>query len=260
MTDESLRTLSVQVVGAGRMGRAIAFGLRNAGLAVPEPGGRGERAEGADVVILAVPDAAIAEAARAIEPGRLVAHLSGATALDPLLPHECFSLHPLTTISGKEGGQQAANPFAGVFAALSASSERGLVVAEQLAHRLGMTPFALKEEDRAAYHAAASIASNFLVTLEWFAEDLALSAGVSREVLQPLVAATVRNWAALGPENALTGPIARGDAETVERQRAAVAERLPQRLALFDALTAATRDLARLREMPVSEASAGDHA
>ena len=77
-------------------------------------------------------------------------------------------------------------------------------------------------EDRAAYHAAASIASNFLVTLEGAAERLAATAGVDRALLAPLVRAAVENWAARGAEDALTGPIARGDEETVARQRAAV--------------------------------------
>jgi predicted short-subunit dehydrogenase-like oxidoreductase (DUF2520 family) len=110
-----------------------------------------------------------------------------------------------------------------------------------------MTPVEIADADRAAYHAAASIASNFLVTLEAAAETLAGSAGASRDILVPLVRATVENWAALGPEQALTGPIARGDDATVARQRDAVAERTPELLDLFDALAGATRDLAGQR-------------
>src|SRR5438270_836831 len=79
-----------------------------------------------------------------------------------------------------------------------------------------------------AHHAAASIASNFLITLEGAAERLAATAGVERTLLVPLVQATVSNWAALGAEQALTGPVARGDRGTVEAQRAAVAERTPE--------------------------------
>jgi predicted short-subunit dehydrogenase-like oxidoreductase (DUF2520 family) len=91
------------------------------------------------------------------------------------------------------------------------------------------------------------MASNFLVTLEGAAERLAATAGLERELLAPLVRAAVANWAALGAERALTGPIARGDEATVERQRAAVAERTPELLGLFDALAAATRELAAVR-------------
>jgi predicted short-subunit dehydrogenase-like oxidoreductase (DUF2520 family) len=97
------------------------------------------------------------------------------------------------------------------------------------------------DEDRAAYHAAASIASNFLVTLEGAAERLAATAGVERGLLVPLVRAAVENWAARGAAEALTGPVARGDDATVARQRAAVAERAPDLLPLFDELVEATR-------------------
>jgi predicted short-subunit dehydrogenase-like oxidoreductase (DUF2520 family) len=98
--------------------------------------------------------------------------------------------------------------------------------------------------DRAAYHAAASMASNFLVTLEGAAERLAATAGVDRALLAPLVRAAVENWAARGAEDALTGPIARGEANTVARQRDAVAERTPELLPLFDAMVDATRAVA----------------
>jgi predicted short-subunit dehydrogenase-like oxidoreductase (DUF2520 family) len=100
------------------------------------------------------------------------------------------------------------------------------------------------DEDRAAYHAAASIASNFLITLEAAAERLLATAGADRDLLVPLVRATVENWSRLGPERALTGPVARGDEETVARQRAAVAQRTPDLLALFDELVSATRTVA----------------
>jgi predicted short-subunit dehydrogenase-like oxidoreductase (DUF2520 family) len=80
-----------------------------------------------------------------------------------------------------------------------------------------MDSFEVADEDRAAYHAAASIAANFLVTLEGAAERLAATAGVPRAALAPLVRAAVDNWAALGARDALTGPIVRGDAGTVRK-------------------------------------------
>jgi predicted short-subunit dehydrogenase-like oxidoreductase (DUF2520 family) len=107
-----------------------------------------------------------------------------------------------------------------------------------------MRPVEIADDDRAAYHAAASIASNLLVTLEAAAERIAVSAGADRELLLPLVRATIENWATLGPERALTGPVARGDEATVARQRAAVADRAPELLPMFDALVDATRTLA----------------
>ena len=145
------------------------------------------------------------------------------------------------------GNTDDASPFEGVSAAIAGSSDAALAAAEHLATTLGMRTFRVEDRDRAAYHAAASIASNFLMTLEWVAERLASTAGVDREALFPLVSAAVRNWGAVGPESALTGPIARGDAQTVERQRAAVQDRLPEYLPLFDALASATRDLAEAR-------------
>jgi predicted short-subunit dehydrogenase-like oxidoreductase (DUF2520 family) len=104
------------------------------------------------------------------------------------------------------------------------------------------------ERDRVAYHAAASIASNFLITLESAAERLAAGAGVDRDLLVPLVRATVENWAVLGSERALTGPVARGDEQTVAAQRAAISDRAPELLELFDALVQRTRVLARQPE------------
>ena len=226
-------TPTITVIGRGRLGHALAAAL-DAG----EPAGRGSDGAGADVVLLCVPDGEIAAAAACVAPGRLVAHCSGATTLAPLAPHEAFSLHPLMSVPA-EGAT-----FAGASCAVAGSTPRALATAQDLAARLGMAPFEIDDADRAAYHAAASMASNFLVTLEDAAERVLAGTGAGRELLVPLVRASVEQWAALGGERALTGPIARGDEATVERQRAAVEDRAPELLALFDALADATRDLA----------------
>jgi predicted short-subunit dehydrogenase-like oxidoreductase (DUF2520 family) len=224
------------VVGAGRMGSALTTALRDAGLEqVTGPLARGERCpDDADCVLLCVPDAEIGNAARDVIRGPLVGHASGATTLAPLAPHESFSMHPLMTVPGT---------FAGASAAVAGSSDRALATATALATALGMQPFEIEDEDRSAYHAAASIASNYLVALEDAAERLLATTGASRELLVPLVRATVENWARDGAA-ALTGPIARGDDETVARQRAAIEERLPELLELFDALAVQTRAVA----------------
>jgi len=235
----TLSRLRCAIVGDGRLGRATAAGLREAGVTVDGPLGRGARCSDADVVLLCVPDGEIATAAAAIAPGRLVGHCSGATTLEPLAPHEAFSLHPLMTVP-----EDGPSTLAGASAAIAGATARARAVAQALALRLGLTPFHVADEDRAAYHAAASIASNFLITLEAAAERLAADAGVARAALVPLVRATVENWAAMGAERALTGPIARGDDETVMRQRHALAERAPELLPLYDALVEATRRLA----------------
>ncbi|HMJ32870.1 MAG TPA: DUF2520 domain-containing protein [Baekduia sp.] len=224
------------VVGNGRLGTALSAALRAAGVPVDGPLGRGATGAGVDVVLLCVPDAEIAGAAACITRGRLVGHCSGATTLAPLAPHaDAFSLHPLMTVTA------AGADFAGAAAAVAGTTERARAAARDLATALRMRPFAVADGDRAAYHAAASMASNFLITLEWAAERLG---PVDRAALAPLVHATVDNWLAHGPQAALTGPIARGDEDTVARQRAAVAQRTPDLLELFDALTSATRALA----------------
>ena len=230
------------IVGRGRVGYALATALNAAGCAVEGPLGRGADGSGADVVLLCVPDGEIERAAAHIRPGRLVGHCSGATGLGVLAPHEAFSLHPLMSVTS-EGAQ-----FAGAGAAIAGSTRRAVALAAELASALGLRPVEIAEADRAAYHAAASIASNFLVTLEAAAERVAGTVGLERELLVPLVRATVENWARLGPERALTGPVARGDERTVARQRAAVEEHAPDLTPLFDALVQATRALAATRE------------
>ncbi|MEA2390588.1 MAG: hypothetical protein QOK31_697 [Solirubrobacteraceae bacterium] len=229
------------VVGAGRLGLALAGALRAADVPTDGPAGRGADGSGADIVLLCVPDGEIAAAARALRPapGVLIGHCSGATGLGPLSGYEAFSLHPLMTVTAQGAS------FTGVGCAVDGTTPRALAAAESLARRLGMRPVRIAEDDRVAYHAAASIASNFLVALEAAAERLLASAGGDRDLLAPLVRATVENWARLGPERALTGPIARGDELTVARQREAVAERAPDLLPLFDALAESTRRLAR---------------
>ena len=228
---------AIAIIGAGRLGHALLRALRACGHPVAGPLGRGADARGADAVLLCVPDAEIAAAAASVAPGPLVGHCSGATVLDVLAGREAFSLHPLMTVTA----DTPPDAFAGAGAAVAGSSPEALAFARHLAECLGMRPFAVADEDRAAYHAAASIASNFLVTLEAAAEELL---GHDRELLVPLVRATVDNWAALGAERALTGPIARGDEGTVARQRDAIADRAPHLLELFDALARRTRALA----------------
>ena len=247
VTDQANTPGRVCVVGPGRLGRALATALGHAGVAVLGPVGRGEAVPAADAVLLCVPDAEIpAAAAAAAGSAPLVGHTSGATPLTVLAPagggH--FGLHPLQTFAG--GGGPAR--FQGAGCAVAGSTAAALAAARGLALALGLRPFELADEDRAAYHAAASIASNFLVTLEGAAERVAagagLDAGQARALLAPLVRATVENWAEHGPERALTGPVARGDEQTVARQREAVGEVAGELLPLFDALVERTQALA----------------
>lgn len=228
------------VVGDGRVGRALVAALPLA----EGPYGRGFDGGDHEIVILAVPDREIAAAASAVArmPSRLVGHCSGATTLEPLAPHERFGMHPLMTF-GPGGAPAGRSPFVGAFAAVAGNTPRARATAESIAGRLGMHAFPVSDSDRAAYHAAASVASNFLVTIEDAAEQLLTTAGLDRRILLPLIRETVENWGERG-RAALTGPVARGDRDTVERQRAAVAERAPQLLVLFDALVAGTQAVA----------------
>lgn len=226
------------IIGRGRMGEALSLALSAAGMPVRGPLARGADAAGAALVLLCVPDREIASASAAVARGPLVGHVSASADLALLAPHERFALHPLLSVLG--GGAR----FAGATCAVDGSTVHALGVARALALRLGMHPRVISTEQRALYHAAASMASNYLITLEAAAERLAQEVGLERAALVPLVRATMEQWAAFGARTALTGPIARGDEETVARQRAAVADAAPDMLALWDALAAATRDLA----------------
>jgi predicted short-subunit dehydrogenase-like oxidoreductase (DUF2520 family) len=254
--DFEARRPGMGVVGRGRLGTALAACLREAGYRVDGPAGRGEVPAG-EAILLCVPDAEIPAAAAAVAGAApLVGHTSGATPLSALAPAEragaaVFGLHPLQTVTKEDAGRgngvgRAGGLFAGAGCAIAGSTRRAVATAEAIARSLGMTPFEIDDAGRAAYHAAASIASNFLVTLEAAAERMAGAAGIeeARELLAPLVRSTVENWAKLGPAKALTGPLVRGDERTVARQRAAVAERTPELLPMWDALADATRDLA----------------
>ena len=242
--------LTLAIVGAGRVGSSLAVAASAAGLRA-RLAGRDDAVEAcraADVALLCVPDEAIAETAASLAaeaPGlRLVGHTSGATALAALAPlveggAEAFSLHPLQTVPDHE------TDLSGCPAAISASTADALEYARGLGQRLQMRPFEVAEERRAAYHAAAAIASNFLVTLEQSAAGLLTTAGVpdARELLTPLVLRTAANWSRQG-EAALTGPIARGDDATVSRHLEALQQSAPELVPLYEVLAERTRALA----------------
>jgi predicted short-subunit dehydrogenase-like oxidoreductase (DUF2520 family) len=203
--------------------------------------------DGADLVLLCVPDRAIAEVAGAVPAGPWVAHVSGATPLSALEPHvRRFSLHPLLSITAARGPDQ----LDGGWAALTAESEEARAIGLWLATALGLRPFRLADDDRAAYHAAAAIASNYLVTLRSIAGSLLESTGAPPEALDSLMRSVIEN----GFE--LTGPIARGDWETVERHLEAIRDTRPELEYLYLALARATAAVAG-REFPSDKVSLG---
>ena len=192
---------AVKVIGRGRVGNAVHARLTEQGLAA---GGAGEDA---DLVLLCVPDSAIAGVAADILPGPWIAHVSGATPLTALAGHERrFGLHPLQTFTRTRGPEQLDGAWGAVTAEHDAARER----AHWLAGRLGLRPFDIRDESRVLYHAGAAVASNFLVTLHRAAARLLEAAGAPPEALLPLMRRTIDN----GFE--LTGPIARGDLATVD--------------------------------------------
>ncbi len=214
---------TIHVIGYGRVGSAVSARLRERGLEL--------RDEEAELVLLCVPDSAIAEVAASVPPGPWIAHVSGATPLATLEPHSRrFSVHPLQTFTRARGPEQ----LDGAWAAVTAESEEGREAGFWLARTLGLEPFALDDEARPLYHAGAAIASNYLVTLHAVAAELFRAAGAPPEALVPLMRRTIDN----GFE--LTGPIERGDWETVESHRRAIRAAKPELEPLYDVLAEAT--------------------
>jgi predicted short-subunit dehydrogenase-like oxidoreductase (DUF2520 family) len=220
---------SVRVVGTGRAGSAIAARLEERGLTVRT--GR-EASADADLVLLAVPDSSIADVARNVPLGPWLAHVSGATSLTALDPHQRrFSVHPLQTLSLDRGAEQ----LDGAWAAITAETDEARGTAEWLAITMGLRSFPLADADKPLYHAGAAIASNFLVTLYRAAARLLEESDAPPEALVPLMQRTIENGFAL------TGPIARGDWSTVEAHLSALEERAPDLVPLYRALAEATR-------------------
>jgi predicted short-subunit dehydrogenase-like oxidoreductase (DUF2520 family) len=213
----------VTIIGHGRVGSTVAARLRERGLRLDS----GEP----QLVLICVPDRSIAEVAGSIPVGPWVAHVSGATRLSALDPHERrFSLHPLQTIVHGRGPEQLDGAWAAVTAETDAARARGW----WLAQTLGLRPFELADEARPLYHAGAAFASGYLVTIWRAASALFEEAGAPPEALLPLMRRTIDN----GFE--LTGPIARGDWETVDAHRAAIRDARPELEAVYDALAEAT--------------------
>jgi predicted short-subunit dehydrogenase-like oxidoreductase (DUF2520 family) len=214
---------SVNVIGRGRVGSALAARLEERGVELRE--------DDAELALLCVPDTAIAEVARNLAPGPWVAHVSGATPLSALDPHERrFSLHPLQTFTRARGPEQ----LDGAWGAVTAETDEGLELGLELARLLGLEPFALADADRPLYHAGAAVASNYLVTLHDVASSLFTAAGAPPEALEPLMRRTIEN------DFELTGAIERGDWATVEAHREAIRRARPDLEPLYDVLAEAT--------------------
>jgi predicted short-subunit dehydrogenase-like oxidoreductase (DUF2520 family) len=213
----------IHVIGSGRVGSVASARLCERGLDVG--------ADDPELVLLCVPDGAIADVAASVDPGPWVAHVSGATPLAALAPHtRRFSVHPLQTFTRERGPEQ----LDGAWAAVTAETGEAAAACRWLAETLGLKPFELADASRTLYHAGAVFASNYLVTLQRAAALLFESAGAPPEALEPLMRRTIEN------HFELTGPIGRGDWDTVAAHRAAIHERRPELDDLYETLAGAT--------------------
>jgi predicted short-subunit dehydrogenase-like oxidoreductase (DUF2520 family) len=231
---------SIRVVGAGgRVGSTVSARLAERGVRLDD--------DAPAVVLLCVPDRAIAEVAESIEPGPWVGHVSGATPLTALHPHaRRFGLHPLLSFTKARGPEQ----LDGGWAAVGSETDEGRAIAFELAALLGLRPFELDDAGRAAYHAGAAMASNYLVTLRTVAGSLLDAAGAPPEALDALMRSVIES----GFE--LTGPIARGDWETVARHLDVIRAEKPELEELYLVLAEATARIAG-RELPSDTVSQG---
>jgi predicted short-subunit dehydrogenase-like oxidoreductase (DUF2520 family) len=246
------------VIGPGKLGSALASLLQRAGhdcLGMigrePQP----DLSARADIVFITTPDGAIADVCRAtvqcggIRRGALVMHCSGALPASILeaargVDAQLGSLHPLQTVAT---AQMGVRNLPGSYCCIEGDAD-AVPTLRTLAEALGMTPLAIATEAKPLYHAAATAASNYLVTLQDMAVALMQAAGVPGDealpALLPLIRGTLANLDAVGLPDALTGPIARGDAATVHRQLDAVAAAAPERAEAWRTLARATLSIA----------------
>jgi predicted short-subunit dehydrogenase-like oxidoreductase (DUF2520 family) len=266
MTDSA-----ILIIGAGRMGRGLGLALSQQGVEVrlysrsqglllaplavagSGAGALAEAVGGAELILLAVPDDAIAGQAVTLErTGRVVAehvvlHLSGllnrsALAVFDRTGAALGSFHPLQTIA-----DPAAAPalLRGAVAGIE-GDERALAAGRRLAERLGMRPIELRAAGKASYHAGASMVANYTVTLMGIAQHLAEQAGVpaveARRMYLPLLEGALENLRSLGPIHGLTGPVRRGDVETLKAHLGALD---PAAAELYCRLGLAALELAR---------------
>jgi predicted short-subunit dehydrogenase-like oxidoreductase (DUF2520 family) len=207
----------LRIIGPGRAGTAMGRALEGAGWMVLDYLGRADdvscAAEGADLLLIATPDAAIGPVAASVrpDPAAVVAHLSGLLGPDVLAPHgRRAAIHPLVAMPHGPEAVARLTPPGGAWFAVS-----GDPMALEVVRALGGRVLRVADENRAAYHAAAIMASNHLVALLGQVERVGGAAGVPLEAFLDLARAALDNVAALGPAAALTGPVARGDWATV---------------------------------------------
>ena len=267
------KVLEIGFVGAGKVGAAMAILLQRAGYRIVGVASRTaesanklsarlncpvlskeELAKGSEVLLITTSDDAIASVAQEIAEkdgfcsGQIVLHMSGAHTAQLLEPAAdkgaiTISVHPIQSFASVE---QAITLLPGTYFSIEGDT-RGYSFAQEMVEKLGGKHFILDSNSKVLYHAAASVASNYLVGLLKTALDLLAAAGVPEEVrlpaFLPLVEGTLKNTKKLGIPQALTGPISRGDLGTLEKHLDAMKE-LPELLSVYRALGLVTVDAA----------------
>jgi len=275
----------VALIGPGRLGRALVRALYERGYRIEAVVGRrmasarrcadSVRCERATtelqevpadcpLVLIATPDEVIAEVAwrlsqfGVVGPGTFAVHFSGALSSEVLSPLKqagaiVFSIHPVQTFPGTADDWKR---FGGIYFGIE-GEEPGLAIAQNLVAELGGVPLVIPREAKGLYHAACTVASNYLVALLDAAAELLSPLGLPEEqasqVLMPLVRTTLENLEALGPSQALTGPIARGDLSTVEKHLQEIAARFPAVTPIYVALGERAAEMALERRRIAEE-------
>ena len=267
--------LRVGIVGAGTLGKSLALGLSAVGWRVAAVASRThtsaqtladmipgcdapatpqEVVNRCDLVFLTVPDDAITSVASSLNwpPGRWVTHCSGAGSLDLLQPAtdmgaDCGSLHPFQTFAGADASENALDRFKGVTFAVEGQGQL-LKTLETMAIDLGGRTLRLSPADRGLYHASAVMSCGYIVALlKAAAGAWRLMGATEEQALQaiiPIAKATLSNVESLGPQMAATGPVVRGDVDTIRRHFQALTVQAPELLPLYVALTKASIPLA----------------
>jgi len=274
MNTQEIRGDTVAILGLGKVGTAVGFLLSRAGYRIAAVASRSEAsltqgmvytggkpylnfpeaARAADCIIIATSDDAIAHVCKeisregGIKPGAKVIHMSGAGGLDLLESARAAGahvacIHPLQSFPDVDSAVR--NIPGSTFGITSPDEIREWSF--QVVRDLGGVPFLISDADKPLYHAAASIASNYLTTLIHMVEEIYQSLGLNREetirAIWPLVMGTIANIETNGTVDALTGPVARGDAGTVRKHVNALRQKLPDLLEAYSALGILTAEL-----------------
>jgi predicted short-subunit dehydrogenase-like oxidoreductase (DUF2520 family) len=274
MNTQEVRENTVAILGLGKVGTAVGFLLRQAGYRIVAVASRSKAsltqgivytggkpylnfsaaALTANCIIITTSDDAIAHVCkkisreRGIRPGAKVIHMSGVGGLDLLKSAQdagahVACIHPLQSFADVEGAIR--NIPGSTFGITSADEIKEWSV--QMVRDLGGVPFFIADADKPLYHAAACIASNYLTTLIHMVEEIYQSLGLSREdtirAIWPLVMGTIANIETKGTVQALTGPVARGDAGTIKKHAEALRNKLPALLQAYSALGILTADV-----------------